>query len=90
MLQIRIYDAQTNTREEIRIFLSSSHSCFSDSARAAVAAPGSCESNRVAFRPCGFDPSRTIMCRSPEALARGPRRHCIPASLSLSRVRVPS
>jgi hypothetical protein len=30
MLQIRIYDAQTNTREEIRIFLSSSHRCFSD------------------------------------------------------------
>jgi hypothetical protein len=40
--------------------------------------------------PFGNDPSRTIMCRSPEALARGPRRHCIPASLSLSRVRVPS
>jgi hypothetical protein len=82
MLQIRIYGAQTNAREEIRIFLSSSHNCVSDSTRAAVAAPGSCESNRVAFRPCGFDPPRRIMCRSPEALARGPRRHCIPASLS--------
>jgi hypothetical protein len=40
--------------------------------------------------PFGNDASRTIMCRSPEALARGPRRHCIPASLSLPRVRVPS
>ncbi|MET4235188.1 hypothetical protein ABIA85_008496 [Bradyrhizobium sp. LA6.10] len=46
--------------------------------------------SRAASRPSGVDPSRSIMSRSPEALARGPRRHCMPASLSLSRVRVPS
>jgi hypothetical protein len=33
------------------------------------------EPSRGASRPSGFDPSRRIMCRSPEALARGPRRH---------------
>ena len=76
MLQIRIYDAQTNTREEIRIFRTSSHSCFSDSARAAVAAPGSCEPSRMASRPSGFDPSRKRLRNfSPGALGKGSRRH---------------
>jgi hypothetical protein len=58
-------------------------------ARAAVAAPGSREPSRAASRPCGFDPSRRITSRSPEALALGSRRHFIPASLSLPRARVP-
>src|SRR3954454_25392923 len=45
--------------------------------------------SRAASRPSGFDPSRRITSRSPEALALGSRRHFIPASLSLPRARVP-
>ncbi len=42
-----------------------------------MAAPGSCEPSRLASWPFGCDPSRrTISCRSPEALARGPRYRC--------------
>jgi hypothetical protein len=39
--------------------------------------PSTYEPSRAASRPSGFDPSRRITCRSPEALARGPRRAAV-------------
>ena len=81
MLQIRIFDAQTEAREEVPDSLNLVFLAFVG-ARAATAAPGSV--NRAAGR-LGHTASipRAIMSRSPVALAFGSRRHFIPASLSL-------
>ena len=45
------------------------------SARAADAAPGSCEPSRMASRPSGFDPAQRLWSFSPGALGKGSRRH---------------
>ena len=78
MLQIIIYDAKTNAREEIQI----PNSSFPLVRVRQV--PDRALVNRAAQR-LGHPASipRAIMSRSPEALAFGSRRHFIPASLSL-------
>ena len=83
MLQIRIYDAQTNARGDLDpptggLF------CM---ARAASAASGSREPSRFASRPRGVDPSRKdYRSSSPGALGKGAR---LRRSLSLPLSRVP-
>jgi hypothetical protein len=52
MLQIMIWDAQTNARAEIQ----GPPNLGSWFVRPAIAGPGSREPSRVASRPCGFDP----------------------------------